>query len=212
MDGNAIKAVIFDFDGTLYDFSHLPENLALDSPHDLPFIKAERAVRKELKGTDFGDSQTLRSHFNHRMSELTKKSESEINEWYNHGYLQTMIRVLKEKYSARNGTPELFRNLHARGIKIIVLSDYPCVDERMSAIGLGEDIQKLCDRICSAQEFGCYKPAARPFLEIAEGLGVKAGECLVVGDRDDTDGEGARAAGMNFLKIENDAANFPEIP
>ena len=39
-------------------------------------------------------------------------------------------------------------------------------------------------------------------MEIAKNLAVKPEECLVVGDRDDTDGNGARKTNMEFIQIE----------
>ena len=38
-------------------------------------------------------------------------------------------------------------------------------------------------------------------MEIAQNLKVNPQNILVVGDRDDTDGEGARLAGMNYIQI-----------
>ncbi|MBP5451451.1 MAG: HAD-IA family hydrolase, partial [Treponema sp.] len=49
--------------------------------------------------------------------------------------------------------------------------------------------------------FGISKPAKRAFNQIADTLGVPAENCLVVGDRLDTDGEGARNSGMKFVQV-----------
>jgi beta-phosphoglucomutase-like phosphatase (HAD superfamily) len=38
-------------------------------------------------------------------------------------------------------------------------------------------------------------------LLAAQSLGVSAEQCLVIGDRDDTDGQAAKAAGMEFLHV-----------
>ena len=203
-----IQAVIFDFDGTLYDFAHLPRNLILSRPLDMFLMKAERTARRACKGRDFKTRDALMSEFTRAMSELSKKSHEKIETWYKTRYIQTMIRVLSKKYTARRGTEELFEALHKRGIKIAVFSDYPCVRERMSAIGLGSDVQNTCAVITSAQERGAFKPAPRPFLEIAAELGVKSEQCLVVGDRADTDGKGAELSGMRFLQIESNVPSF----
>lgn len=200
-----IQAVIFDFDGTLYDFAHLPRNLILARPLDLFLMKAERVARREFKGRDLGAADVLLSEFTRRMSELSGKPSGQIREWYTRRYLQTMIRVLAKKYRARSGTAELFAQLHEKGIKIAVFSDYPCVRERMEAVGLGSEVQALCGAICSAQEKGALKPAPRPFLEIAAELGAEPRHCLVVGDRADTDGEGAHLSGMQFTQIASGA-------
>ena len=48
---------------------------------------------------------------------------------------------------------------------------------------------------------GCLKPAPRGFLKIAADLNARPKDCLVVGDRDDTDGFGARLTQMQFVQI-----------
>jgi HAD superfamily hydrolase (TIGR01549 family) len=45
------------------------------------------------------------------------------------------------------------------------------------------------------------KPAPDGYLLAAERLGVVPAGCLVIGDRDDTDGEAARRAGMAFRRV-----------
>lgn len=167
-------------------------------------MKAERTARWEFKGKDYETCQTLTAQYYHRISELSGKSDDKIRDWYENRYLMAMISVLSKKYHVRSGISELFKKLVEANIKIAIFSDYPCVKERMSAIGMDEELQNLCSVIASAQERGAFKPAPRPFLEIAKELGVRPEHCLVVGDRLDTDGEGAHKAGMQFLKIESD--------
>ena len=45
------------------------------------------------------------------------------------------------------------------------------------------------------------KPAPDGLLGAARALGVAPAECLVIGDRDDADGEAARRAGMPFRRV-----------
>lgn len=199
-----MKAVIFDFDGTLYAASHFSFSLVFAAIGDISFMKAERKVRKSLKGRDFGSQEAFWKVFFEEISKETKKPVEKIKDWYNQRYMQTMIYVLQKKYPARPLIPGLFKVLKDRGVKIVVYSDYPCVKERMKAIGLAEEAE-ICDKLCSVQDFGALKPAPRPFLEIAEELGLRPCDCLVVGDREDTDGEGAALSGMKFLHVISDA-------
>ena len=48
---------------------------------------------------------------------------------------------------------------------------------------------------------GGLKPYKECFDKVAAMLGLDNSEILIVGDRDDTDGEGARRAGMHFLLV-----------
>jgi FMN phosphatase YigB (HAD superfamily) len=115
-----------------------------------------------------------------------------------------MVRVLKRHYTLRPGVRELFRFLEggdrAGPAGIAIYSDYPCLRERLGALGFGPGPRV---RLYGPESFGAQKPAPGPFRAIAGELGVSPGETLVIGDREDTDGAGALAAGMNFLRLDD---------
>ena len=109
-----------------------------------------------------------------------------------------------KKYSARESVQEIFKKLKSQNIKLAVFSDYPFVKERMEAVGLQVDD---VDIIQSSEELGGLKPAKESFEIIAKKLGFadftknQFKKILVVGDRNDTDGQGARNVGMDFIQI-----------
>jgi HAD superfamily hydrolase (TIGR01549 family) len=109
-----------------------------------------------------------------------------------------MSALLKTFYPARPGVQDLFKTIDRMGLPRAVYSDYPLVGQRLEAIGLDPD---SCGMLYSPENFGAQKPAPRPFLEIAEALRCKPGDILVVGDKDKTDGAGAAAAGMLYIRI-----------
>mgnify|MGYP002852017988 CR=1 FL=1 len=196
-----IKGVIFDFDGTLYDMTCMPVDLVLNDIKNCLIMKADRKVRHNLKGKDFGSLEKLMDVYCSQVSDVTGVSKEKILEWYLNIYPKEMVSLLKKKYKAYEKAQEVFKTLSLSGIKFSVFSDYPMVRERMEAVGLKE-IVPLCHDFYYAGDFGSFKPAPRPFLEIAFSMGLSQNECLVVGDRDDTDGEGARLCGMSFIQIE----------
>ena len=197
-----IKAIIFDLDGTLYNFKWLPFRLMWSLPTDILRIKADRRVRKSLKGCDFATPEAYLAEYAQRMAEKTDfKSQDALN-WYINRYMGTMCFLLKRYYSQRAQLAEVFARLHQQKIKIAVFSDYPRVHQRIRALDFSDETMTTISGIFSAQDFGSQKPAPRPFLEIAANLGVTPNQCLVVGDRDDTDGAGARETGMGFIQIE----------
>jgi FMN phosphatase YigB (HAD superfamily) len=73
--------------------------------------------------------------------------------------------------------------------------------ERFKALGLEPG---PLGRLYGPEDFGAQKPSAAPFLRIARDLGYSPQSILVAGDRDDTDGAGAAAAGMSYFKINSD--------
>ena len=197
-----VKAVIFDLDGTLYNFKWLPLRLILALPKDIFRIKADRDVRKKLKGLDFGTPEAYIEEYSKKMSKLLNLPKQEVVNWYTKKYMETMCILLKKYYSCRPKLAEVFSELHKKGIKIAVFSDYQRVKQRIRALDFSDEMIEQISGIYSAEDFGSQKPAIRPFLEIAEQLKVKPENCLVIGDRDDTDGDGARNTNMEFIKIE----------
>jgi FMN phosphatase YigB (HAD superfamily) len=115
-----------------------------------------------------------------------------------------MVHILNRHYRPRQGTAELLaalnsgHNRQGKKIPFAVYSDYPMTAERFKALGL--ELGPL-GRLYGPEDFGAQKPAAAPFLRIARELGCAPQHILVAGDRDETDGAGATAAGMDYFKI-----------
>ncbi len=191
-------AVIFDFDGTLYDYKNIPLNTVLNAPLRFFRIKAERDARRNLKGIDFGSAERFNEAYAAEVAKLSGMSIEDAADWCFSSGPANMLDVLRKKYHCRLTVPQVFARLAEAGIKTAVFSDYAYVKERMAATGLPAD---MCKNLFSAEELGALKPCPRPFLEIAAALGVEPERCLVVGDRNDTDGEGSRKAGMKFIQI-----------
>lgn len=197
-----IKAVIFDFDGTLYDFKGLPKNLVFSSFHNILKINAVQKVRRKLKGIDFSSSDEYKKEFFKYLTELGRfKNEDNAINWYKNVYMVKMILVLTKKYHKRPDVEKVINILKSKNIKVAIYSDYGMLKERLCAIGLNNDFISSIDGIFSSEDFGCLKPAKRGFLEVAKKLNVSPENCLMIGDRKDTDGEGAFSANMQFVEI-----------
>ncbi|MDR0828639.1 MAG: HAD family hydrolase [Prevotellaceae bacterium] len=195
-----IDGIIFDFDGTLYNKKQFAVKLLCQNIKDIFLIKAERKTRNQLKGVDFLTSENFYKNFFEKMAKnlQNKKYTAEfLRKWYFEKYLVALTNTLQKYYNARNGAEKIFEILAKKNIKVAVFSDYAAVAERMSAIGLSTETRNLFN----AEEFGALKPSVRPFLEIAEKLQTTPEKTLVIGDRADTDGIGAKNAGMKFLHL-----------
>lgn len=193
MDG--IRAVIYDLDGTLYDKSRLAFRLIVRESLRLRIgmLGRERKARKALAGREFPDEKAFYDAFYALLSPNRNRAER----WYRH-YLNDMTAILRRHYRLRDGVlPEL--DAWARkGIPVAVLSDYGAVREKLTALGFPVGKAAV---LLDAPAGGGLKPCPRAFLLIAERLGVPPEQCLVIGDRADTDGAGAAAAGMQFRLV-----------
>lgn len=206
------RLFIFDFDNTLYVGRHYALRLVLSNLRHALRAKAERVVRRALAGVDFGSGEALRGEAMARLALAAGIADGEARRWYEGEYLPSMTEVLRRHHVARPGAVELLGRLLAAGKTVCVLSDYPNTAERLAAIGI-DDVRI---RPYSAEEMGALKPSPRPFTAIAQEHGVAPSEALVVGDRADTDGAGAVAAGMNALLLEGKKApagcGLPTMP
>ena len=87
----------------------------------------------------------------------------------------------------------------ALGGKTALVSDYPA-QKKLSALGL----TSLFDVVVASGEPNGprrLKPHPEGYLLAATALSVDPSRCLVIGDREDADGEAARAARMAFRRI-----------
>jgi HAD superfamily hydrolase (TIGR01509 family) len=85
--------------------------------------------------------------------------------------------------------PEVLAAIHARGVKIAVVSDIHIDVVRPTCVAHG--IDGLIDVYILSCELGVQKPDARMFLTATEALGVEPSDALMVGDTARTDGGAA---------------------
>ena len=70
--------------------------------------------------------------------------------------------------------------------------------KKIQALGLDES---LFDWVISAPELGGLKPAPELMARVAATMGVLPQQCLLVGDREDTDGELAKSVNAPFYLV-----------
>ena len=190
VDFSKYKAVVFDFDGTLYAPAKLGLKIVFSDLRNHLKAKRERNARKVLAGQDFGSSSSFYKQFFAIVGEKNR-------DWYFNQYLPLMVHILQSKFVARIGAQHLIDGLIYKGMQVGVLSDYPMVAERTEAIGLNISKQNMW----STENMGALKPSPRPFIEVAHKLNVEPCEMLVIGDRPETDGVGAQSAGADCVIV-----------
>ena len=200
-----VRGIIFDFDGTLFDNKLFPMYLIWSYFPDILRVWRERLVRRRFEGRDFSTPEKYYRAFFGILGRACHRPPHVMRNWYFKHFMPRMIRVLKNYYSFRPGVHELLMRLNGpagaaqlpAGFPAMAFySDYPFLRERIQALGapVGPNL-----RLYGPESFGAQKPASRPFLMIARDMGLRPEEILVIGDRDDTDGQGAHNAGMRFL-------------
>jgi FMN phosphatase YigB (HAD superfamily) len=194
-----IRGVIFDLDGTLYRMPWFmkPVLFAMLLPHGLRLSTYMR-VRKRMAGQDFGSGAALMGEMSERLGRSAGLSAEAARAWIVGPFYTAFVNLMPLMRDSRPGLAGALAALRGAGIRRGVLSDFNRVRGRLEALGLPLD---LFDTVDSSEEFGALKPSTRPFVHIAQRWGLAAEQVLVVGDRDDTDGAAARAAGMHFVRV-----------
>ena len=208
-----IKAVIFDFDGTLAD--------TLDS--------IKHGINLTMDKFDYPHStrDDVQAHINHGARNLIKLSipselqgdESKIDEVYA-VYNEMYKGVYLEVEKLYDGVGEAIDKLCQKGIKLSVLSN----KQDMMVVGLCE---KLLPRAAftefRGQRVGApTKPNPTVPLEICALMGVEPSECALIGDSDvdmvTAKNAGCTAIGVSWgyrppkLLLENGADYIAESP
>lgn len=190
---------VFDLDGTLYDKRCLALRIVLSQLTNLRLLKAERAVRRNLAGRDFGSEENFYQCFFERLASLAACSHEHAREWYFGSYMPAMVEVLRRRYHLRDWVSPLLETLHERGVRVAVFSDYPFAAEKLEALRFRASWADA--GIFDAPSLGGLKPCRESFLRLSSILGALPEDMTVIGDRADTDAEGARCSGMSFVLI-----------
>lgn len=188
---SSIAAVTFDLDGTLYDARAIRWQYLLRNWSSLRVVRVTRRVREELRITEFNNGADFRAEETKRVAERLEVGMEQARQKIDAALHERLVLVLK-KVGPRADALSALEALVKRGIRLGVISDY-AVDDKLHALGLGNLPWEV--RI-AADALGALKPHPRAFLAAVERLGVPPAQVLHVGDRFDTDVEGARGAGL----------------
>lgn len=206
-----IRAVLFDLDGTLYRQPPLRRRMLLElgkaalgqSPGKtlrmMRWLRCFRHIREDLRDMGYADSPLDRVQFNVPAQQLCTAVEP-FEELIRYWMMEHPLPFLR---AARHpGVVEVLERLTAKGLRLGVFSDYP-VKEKLKALELDSffDVQYSA----TDEPINAFKPHPRGFLAGCEALGWGPEHVMYVGDRDDVDGEGARAAGMRCLILDREA-------
>ncbi|MGV8058398.1 MAG: HAD family hydrolase [Smithellaceae bacterium] len=196
-----IQAVIFDVDGTLYDQRRLRllmlRDLFLyylirpDQWKDLLILHHFRIMRQKIINNYNNNENILTGQYRlaaEKTNVSSHRVESCVNKWIMNYPLQYL------RYLCHPGLLDFCNALQRSSIRIAAFSDYP-VREKLRALGMPEMIS-----ICTTDiEVNAMKPDTKGLLLAVKKLKVPIENCLLIGDREDKDGECARRINMPYL-------------
>ncbi|MDE2972290.1 MAG: HAD family hydrolase [Acidobacteriota bacterium] len=114
-----------------------------------------------------------------------------------------LIPVIR-RLGPRPGVAALLDRLHR--YNLIAVSDFD-PEAKLEALGL----RGVFERVYAAERYGALKPDPRVLHAAVADLGIPAAALLHIGNRADTDGGAARAAGCRALILGRDFTSFGEL-
>jgi HAD superfamily hydrolase (TIGR01509 family) len=206
----AVRAVLFDYSGTLFrleeDDSWFADMSVKGSTGDKEVdghVQAElmrRLTAPTGRSVQLGPDEyhawvnrDLAPHL-HREAYLHVLRESGMSDHHAESLYRRLITP--ECWTPYPDCAQVLRRLSEKGIRTAVVSNIPFdVRPAFAAIGAG------ADEFLLSFEVGAVKPDPAIFRVALERLAVSAEEAVMVGDSDEADG-GARALGCGFVLVD----------
>jgi putative hydrolase of the HAD superfamily len=194
------RAVIFDLDGTLYDQPRLRRRMlrelltaVLLSPRQgllaLRILSVFRRLREDLPAKDVRNlAQTQYELAGQALKRDPEQIREVVAEWMFRRPLRHLPRCVP------SGLEDVLAWLRDQAIPAGVFSDYPA-QAKLDSLNMRFDL------VLDAEDprIDRLKPDPAGLLLSARLLDHAPDQCLLIGDRDDRDGEAARRAGMPCL-------------
>lgn len=200
---NPVELVSWDVDGTLYSIRRMKWHL-------MRMILSEVAGgRGRSAGKEFGALRRYRTRIR-----VARSSGGAIDEaLLKQDSHEPLLRIVKrwfgpaiQETGPRAGVTDVLSFLASREIPQVVLSDYEA-EYKLNSLG-------LADRFASkyiGESLGFVKPSPVLFQRVAADYNISPTRLLHIGDREDRDGAGARAAGCQCLILGKDFRNFDTL-
>ncbi len=212
-----IHSVIFDVDGTMYDYDHC-NKVAMEA------LRSYCAAHFDVDGKEFEElhARAFKESAN-RVGSISAAVHNRLLRYQ--CMLEMMGRplfphalnmyhsywdALLDEMCVYEGLPEFMRELKDKGMSI-------GVGTNMTAYIQYEKLERLklapyVDFLVTSEEVGVEKPDKKLFLACVKKSGFKAEECLYVGDSLKNDAYGARAAGLQALLFDPQGNSQGEFP
>jgi putative hydrolase of the HAD superfamily len=198
----AVKAVIFDWGGTLTPW-HLIDHDSLWRTACVPHFPPERVT--EVAAAMLAAERDLwqvteRSHRSATLAEVFERAEITVTEELLASYFETWE---PHTFTDPEAAP-LMRGLRERGIKVGVLSNTMWPRSAHERVFLRDQVLNLIDGAVYSSEIAWAKPHPEAFRAAMAAVGMDdPADCVFVGDRPYDDVHGAKGAGMRAVLIPN---------
>jgi putative hydrolase of the HAD superfamily len=201
-----IKALLLDLDDTLYAYkpchqagyeacralAKVKYGIA-DADFENAWKQGRNRVHKDLHGQGASHSRLLyvQKLYESLFNKTNPVFTLEMEERYWSVFLETM--------EFNPGVEEFLQTAKDKGIRMCIVTDLTAQIQMRKWMKL--DLGRYIDFLVTSEEAGVEKPGAYMFELAMEKLGVKAEECVMIGDSEEKDIKGAEAIGIKAYKV-----------
>jgi putative hydrolase of the HAD superfamily len=193
-----LEAVAFDLDGTLYPNYRFYARIIPFIIKEYRLLLAFGKARVKLRAAKAGDGLFEREFYEAqaflmaRSLDPSQKTERGVIQRKVEELIYRGWEPLFKKVKLFSHARETLAELKQRGLKLGLLSDFP-LERKLEYMGLSG----LWDTALCSETIGRLKPDPKPFLTLAQNLGVSPNRILYVGNSERYDIEGAKNVGMH---------------
>jgi putative hydrolase of the HAD superfamily len=204
-----VGAVGFDLDGTLFDHRGSARSAAVHFLGSLGVVASDSTLASWFAAEDehferwrsgeISFSEQRRQRLRCVLPPLgvsVPADDVDLDELFGR-----YLRAYESSWQAFPDALPLLRSLRGSGHRIGLLTN-GAEDQQLAKLrrtGLLDGF----DVVCTSEGIGFSKPDARAFAALASELGVEPAACLFVGDDQAKDADGARAAGMQAVLVDD---------
>ncbi|MBS1097174.1 HAD family phosphatase [Gluconobacter sphaericus] len=194
-----LKLVIFDCDGVLVD-------------SEGPSCRATAEFARS-KGLSMTDEEAHRRFAGMALPQVVSELEAELGHSLpdETAFIlrENLVQMMKKSVESVSGAPEMLSGIRSLGLPVRVGSNSSLreMDAKFERTGMTQFFPE--NRIHSANDMGCPKPAPDVYLYAAKAEGVLPENCVVIEDSD-TGAEAAWKAGMACVLLRPE--DMPEPP
>lgn len=198
-----ILAVTFDVGGTLIECFPSVGHIYAEVAARHGFLLAPALLNRRFKAA----WQAFRN-FRHTRSQWAELVDRTFGPQVKPSHSRTFFAELYDRFSqpdAWHVFPDVFpvlRMLKERGLKLGIVSNW---DERLRPLLRSLGLDRYFEAIIVSCEAGACKPAPELFTRACAALGSAPEQTLHVGDDARRDGRGARAAGLQAVRLRRGA-------
>jgi HAD superfamily hydrolase (TIGR01549 family) len=201
-----IKALLLDLDDTLYAYkpchqagyeacralAKVKYGIA-DADFENAWKQGRNRAHKDLHGQGASHSRLL------YVQKLYENLYNKTNPAFALDMEERYWRVFLDTMEFNPGVEEFLQAAKDKGIKMCIVTDLTAQIQMRKWLKL--DLGRYIDFLVTSEEAGIEKPGAYMFELAMEKLGVKAEDCVMIGDSEEKDIKGAEAIGIKAYKV-----------